>query len=278
MAPLRPLPNLLENMGHLQGLMKHWPLGLISDLDGTLAPIVATPGEARISEACRGSLRALVGKLPLVAIVSGRAVADVRSIVGLEGIVYVGNHGLEWWEGDRTVPVAEVASHVEAVRQVAQSVRERLSIPGMVVEDKGPVVAFHYRRAARPEEARAEIFRAVHEARPKGMVKIGEGRMVVEVRPSVEVDKGWAVKRLVQGAGLSSAVYLGDDLTDVDGFRALRSLGESGGFRGLSVAVVGLESPQALLREADVCLDGVDQVGRLLRWLEGELAEDRGSR
>jgi trehalose 6-phosphate phosphatase len=251
-------------------LLREAPFGLVTDLDGTISPMFRTPAEAEVSPACRRYLEAIARKVALVAVVSGRATEDVRRIVGLEGIVYVGLHGFSlamppvWGE-------EEAATYNVLTRSVLEDLRRTLTSPGIVVEDKGPLIAIHYRQAPDPPAARRAILDAVGAVPAAGRFALHEGKMFVELRPPVpSVNKGAAVRHLATERGLRSVIYLGDDVTDIDAFHALR---EPAAFRGASVVVAGEETPPEVVAAADYRLEGVAGT----EWLLGELAVALGA-
>lgn len=205
------------------------------DLDGTLAPIAATPAEASLPpEVSRLLPRLHRPPLTTVAVVSGRALADLEAFFPAAGYALAGNHGLEIRLAGETLvhPAASGARPALAAvaALLAAAVRE---IPGCFVEDKGLGVAVHFRNT--PRERLAEVRAAVRtalEAAPGGhLLTVRPGKEVLEVRPAGGGDKGTAVLRLLarrRGAGWRGRclpVYVGDDLTDEDAFRALRGVG-----------------------------------------------------
>jgi trehalose 6-phosphate phosphatase len=211
--------------------------GLLLDVDGTLAPIVPRPEDARVPEETRTELTRLVARYSLVACVSGRTSADTARVVGVEGIVYVGAHGLELdpeaekWRG--------------RLRDFATTVE-------WPVEDKGVTVSFHYRTAPDQEAARAYLASVAERAAAQGL-RPRFGRMVLELRPPVEADKGTAVSRLLAERPISRALYAGDDTTDLDAFRGLRA---SALELAVCVAVASAEGPAELAESADFVVAG----------------------
>ena len=177
--------------------------------------------------------------------------------------------------GGRTVTlsIAGVDETPEAVRdflpRAKAVIRETASVEsaGVFVEDKGPIVAFHYRRAASPEEARAAIEAALTASAAAAAFRVHEGRMVVELRPPLDVDKGTALKELSRRMRAGAVIALGDDRTDVDMFRRVAAMRESG-TPGATVAVESSEVTAEVLDGADYCVDGVAGV----EWLLGEIA------
>jgi trehalose 6-phosphate phosphatase len=264
------MPSVLTDPSPILALVREGPFGLITDLDGTISPLFRTPAEATISSACRSHLGAIAAHAALVAVVSGRTAEEVRRIVGVDDIVYVGLHGFSlpmppaWSE-------ATMATYSVLARSVLDELRRTLTLPGIIFEDKGPLVAFHYRPTADPAAARQAILDAIAAAPMGRRFAVHEGKMFIELRPPIpSVNKGAAVRHLATDRALRSVLYLGDDVTDVDAFRVLR---ESTGFRGASIVVAGAETPPEVLAAADYRLEGVDGV----EWLLGEVAGALGA-
>jgi trehalose-phosphatase len=255
----------LTHLAPLLPLLREAPFGLITDLDGTISPIADTPAAAAVSPACRRHLKAIAARVTLVAVASGRTVEETRQMVGLDGIVYVGLHGFSltmpsvWSE-------ASAGAYTALARTVLDELRSAIVLPGIVFEDKGPLIAVHYRQAADPSAARQAILDAIAGAPTARRFARHEGKMVVELRPPApQVHKGTVVRHLAAQQALRSILYLGDDATDIDAFRAVR---EATAFRGASVVVTGEETPPEVLAAADYRVEGVAGV----EWLLGEVA------
>jgi len=219
---------------------------ILLDIDGTLAPIVPQPDAARVPEDARGEVRRLAGTYALVACISGRTGEDARRLVGVDGVRYVGSHGLEL--------EPEAAEWRERIRSFAASV-------DWPVEDKGLTVSFHYRQAGDEDAALALLEEVAERARGEGLVP-RFGRKVLEIRPPVRADKGTAVRHLLVEADLQRALYAGDDTTDLDAFRALDGLEV-----GVRVAVSSDEAPEDLVRSADIVVGSPAELVELLRRL-----------
>ena len=220
-----------------------------------------------MSPVCRAALDALTSRLALAAVVSGRDVLKAREMVGLEGVVYVGNHGLERWQEGGVRVAEEAAQYAPLVQEVVEALRRGLDAPGLIIEDKGVTASVHYRLSANPDGAREAILSFLAGVSSADGLRITEGKMVVEIRPPVSINKGISVERLVGEHGLRGVIYLGDDVTDVDAFRAVRALSAQGRCRGLALGVVGAETPPEVEQEADYVLRGVPEVEELLRSL-----------
>ena len=219
---------------------------ILLDVDGTLAPIATRPEDARVPEETRAEVERLAGRYGLVACISGRTGEDARRLVGVDGIRYVGSHGLEL--------EPEAADWRDRIHSFAAGV-------DWPVEDKGLTVSFHYRQAGDEEAALVYLEEVAERARGEGLVP-RFGRKVLEIRPPVHADKGTAVRHLLSEAGLQRALYAGDDTTDLDGFRALDGLE-----LGVRVAVSSDEAPVELIRSADVIVGSPAELLELLRRL-----------
>src|SRR5438105_14811017 len=218
----------LDNLDSLAPLLQRRPLGVLSDIDGTLAPIVSEPEEARVLPACREALERLSGLGVAVALVTGRPLAKAHEMVGLTGAIYAANHGLEIGIEGRLEAADDLGRYTAQARALLRELGT-LSDPGVTVEDKGPVITFHYRRAGDQEAARQGILESIDRLTATREFRVWEGRKVIELRPRVPADKGTAVQFLARTLGLQAAICLGDDLTDVDMFRGIGELRGSGG-------------------------------------------------
>ncbi len=239
------------------------PLGLFSDVDGTLSPIAPTPGAARLPSSIVELLEALAAVGVLVALLSGRRAEELRRWVGLEGIVYVGSHGLERWEEGRMRTVPGLGRYRRLAR-AALAELQRLDLPGLLLEDKEVGVAVHYRLSPSPEAAREAVLAAIAASPACRSFWVLEGKMVLELRPPVGADKGTAALELARRHHLRGVLALGDDVTDVPMFRRLR---RASGLRAVCVAVAGPETPPLVLELAHYRVEGVEGVETLLRGL-----------
>ena len=262
---MRP-PRALDHLDELSHILSAERVGLFSDFDGTLTPIFDDPRDTVLDSRIRDLLGVLTERLDLVAVVSGRGVGYLRGVVGLGGVTYVGNHGMEVWGAGRIEPDANAEVDSGLLGGVQRGV-EGLGIRGLYVEDKGVNVAVHYRNAPDPAGARGAVLKMMRSFVETRDLAIKEGKMVVEVGPTAEVNKGTAVDRLARGAGLTGAIVLGDDVTDCDAFDAVHDAGLGRGFRGAAVAVVDEETPKAVLQKADYRLEGRGEVEEFLRWM-----------
>jgi trehalose 6-phosphate phosphatase len=221
--------------------------GLFLDVDGVLAPIVDRPEDARVPDETRAELERLAGRYGVVAAVTGRPSEVARTIVGVEGIRYAGEHGLEL--------DPEAAAWAERIHRFAAAAA------WADTETKPLSVALHYRRAPDHEAARAKLEPVAAAALDVGL-RIRWGRMVLEVLPPIDTTKGTAVRHLLAESGVRRALYAGDDTTDLHGFAALDDLDVA-----VRVAVVSPEGPVDLARQADVVVESPEAFLGILRRL-----------
>ncbi len=219
---------------------------LFLDVDGTLSPIAPSPEDAVVPEEAKAEVRRLAGRYALVACVSGRRSDDVRRMMGIEGVTYVGEHGLE-------------------LEPEAEEWVERLAAFAATVEwpDDGKRLSrsFHYRTHPDHATAVVRLEEVGRRAREQGF-RTRWGRMLLEVLPPLDASKGTAVRRLLGRSELRRALYAGDDVTDLDGFGALDGLELA-----VRVAVVSDEGPGELAAAADIRVQSPAELIALLRRL-----------
>jgi trehalose 6-phosphate phosphatase len=232
-------------------------LFLFLDFDGTLTPIVSRPELA----ICRPEMKRILEELrdlPKVylAIISGRSLEDVREKVGVSGIIYVGNHGLEIENpAGRHKKVLTPATKRE-LKRIIQNLQNSLKeIPGILFEEKGPILSIHYRNVSQKYFATIsqKVEKEIRQRRDRW--KMASGKMLLEIQPNVDFHKGKAVREILKIFPSASLlpIYLGDDQTDEDAFRVVKR-------QGVSVYVGPGASPSA----ADFFLQNPDEVQEFL--------------
>lgn len=196
------------------------------DFDGTLAPIASDPDEPTITPASQHAVERFVASPSdaTVAVISGRELSDLQSRIDLDGVVYAGNHGFELAFGDHSVVHPAAERRRPALRRSLERLRDRLSdVPGWEIEDKGVTATVHVRHtpSEQVDEVRSAVETSVREA-GDGLV-VSSGKQVFEIRPEVDWDKGTTIDHLSKGTPNGwVTMYIGDDVTDEDAFRAVR--------------------------------------------------------
>lgn len=266
MAPrvLLPPPLDAELLERLTGE----PCVVMLDVDGTLAPIAGRPEEAAVPPETQRAVAALAARPSVhVALVSGRAASDARRMVGVSNVWVVGNHGAESVapDGEETVDprVAPFRGAMARARDTLSALLE--PVAGALVEDKHWTLSVHYRQVDPALVPR--VHEAVERVAAEEGLRVHDGKMVYEVRPPVEVDKGSAVLALARRLGAlrgdASLLFIGDDRTDEDAFRTLRAHAP----RAVTIRVAGQAEDTAaeyLMATPDVVRCFLEELGREL--------------
>ena len=240
------------------------------DIDGTLAPIVDQPVDAVVPERTRQLLIALARRYAAVACVSGRRAAEARAMVSIGSISYLGSHGAELLRAGSTEAVLdpEVQEWAERIRDFGRELETPdLRRRRVRLEDKGAILGVHWRGAPDQEAARAAVDAIAAKAEAAGF-RTHWGRKVLEVRPPVRIDKGAGIRSFLEDEDVDTALYAGDDVTDLDAFRMLDQLvGEGRLSDAVKVGVRSDEGPEEIVSEADVVVEGPPGVNQLLSLL-----------
>ncbi len=259
-------------------VLRQTPAAVVTDIDGTVSAIAPTPAEAMVDPGAKAALALLAERLAAVAVVSGRAPQDGAAMVGLPELIYIGNHGLERIAGGTpwTHPVAAAAQPAiaAALAEIESAARAGGDLPWLIIENKGVTGTVHYRLAPDQIAAAALLEPLARAAADRHGLRLTLGRMIFEVRPAPAVNKGTAIRELAQDLGLRGIVFFGDDVTDVDAFRALRELREAGAAATLRVGVLGPDTSPAVLAEIDISVSGVPACAATLIALAARLVEE----
>ena len=232
---------------------------ILTDVDGTLAPIVPRPEEAAVPARASEALRRLSERYGLVGCVSGRRAEEARRLVGVEDIAYAGNHGLELLlpgESELRFDPALEGREGDAAAFLAELGPQALAEAGLRLEDKGPIQALHWRGAEDDRAAEAHAHEIGATAGRAGLECAGGARCWSCGRPAAAArTPRWTA--LLAADGVSAATYAGDDRTDLDAFRRLRELERDGELEaGVCVGVASDEGPAEIVEEADLTVDG----------------------
>jgi trehalose 6-phosphate phosphatase len=232
---------------------------ILTDVDGTLAPIAERPELAAVPARATELLARLAETYRLVGCASGRRAEEARRLVGLDSVAYAGNHGLELLlpgeEAPRPDPSLE-GREGDAAAFVAGLEAGSLAAAGLRLEDKGPIQALHW-RGAEDEQAAEARAHEIGAAGGRAGLEPRWGRKVLELRPAGGGGKDSAVAALLAIDGVTRAAYAGDDRTDLDAFRRLRELAAEGELEtAVCVGIDSAEGPAEIAEEADVTVGG----------------------
>lgn len=228
-SPIRELPSALDAIQEFTRGAKGKRLAVFLDYDGTLSPIVDRPELAIMSEEMRATVKALADH-STVAIISGRDRRDVEQLVNLDSLFYAGSHGFDIaGPHDWHVQHEPGAQYLPLIDRAEKALREALSgVKGAIVERKKYSVAVHYRLVA--DDGVKTVQDAVHAVLShQSELRKMEGKKIYELQPRIDWDKGKAVLWLLEALDLHKTavlpLYLGDDITDEDAFKALMNVG-----------------------------------------------------
>lgn len=261
--------------GYLLDLLAQRPRALCTDIDGTISEVAPTVDQATLLPGMVPLLAAAVERFDVVATISGRGVEDQRRMIGIDGVKHVGHHGYEWeeWSTEdkqsvvRLLPgthlyLAEVAAALDEIEEELAT-----KIPGLWMERKGITGGVHWRLASDTTMAEALARPVVRRVAKVHGLRYRGGKLAFELLPPIVTDKGQGLRRLIERHHLASVIYLGDDVSDTDAFRMLKSLRKQSKCYGLAIGVVHADSPSVLIKEADMLLAGPTQVQSFFRWL-----------
>ncbi len=254
----------------LQTVLSQHPLGLIFDIDGTLSPMAPTSDEARLFPGVVPLLERLKERAH-VAIMTGRAIDDGARLVNVDGLTYIGTHGLEWCDGLPSLHPVEIVpralQYFEPGTHLLDLVEKDLpNLPGVYVQRKRVGGTLHYRLSSDPERSRQGILSILEEPARRLNMRLREGRMMVEVLAPLAVDKGQALRRFAEHFQAQGVVFAGDDLTDLDAVLEVGRLREGKQvIAGVSVVVQHADSLPEMLERADIVVQEVAGMVNLLR-------------
>lgn len=261
---------LFDHLNEFEKFRNDKKTAVITDIDGTISKIVLDPYEATVSQIMKDTLKKLVNKFQLVGIVTGRNVRNAKEMLEVEGLLYIGSHGLEYLKDDEIHIEPEVEEYLPIIQKVAQNLQneeELYNIKNILFQEKGLCFTVHYRKCEDPEETHRKILEAINEMEGIEKFKITEGRKAVEIRPKSGHDKGTILEKLIFENKVEKIIYLGDDVTDVDAFNKLKELKGNGKVNGAGIVVVSEEVPEFVKENASFYVNGVEEVQKFFNWL-----------
>lgn len=254
------------------------PSGAFSDFDGTLSEVAPTPDEAVIFEGARDAFARVALAASVAGIITGRAVDDARSRVDVDGLMFVGNHGLEWYEDGKRVDheagLRAEAGILRTLERTEQRLKAVVSLDGLLFENKRLSASIHYRNAPDPVSVGAQLLPIVEEEAEANGLRISGGKMLVELRPIARVSKGTALEQAIRTHNLKGVIFIGDDVTDVDGFKALNRMRVEEGLATAAIAIRSKDVHPDVIAESDAVLEGVHETVGLLDHIADLMAQE----
>ena len=252
----------------IQTVLAQRPFGMALDIDGTLSPIAPTPDEARIYPGVL-SLLERAKKHTHIAILTGRSIDDGAGMLNIDGLTYIGTHGLEWSEGlpwlHPVEIIPEALNYYEPGKYLLDLVEQHLSeLPGVIVQRKRIGGSIHYRLAPDPTETRQKLLSLLKQPARQVNMSLSEGKLIIEIRVPLPIHKGLALRQFVRRYGLNAIVFAGDDRTDLDAVTEITRMRKEG-IAALSIVVQHHDTLPELLAQADIVVQEVPGMVELLR-------------
>jgi len=188
-------------------------------------------------------------------------------MVNIDGIVYIGNHGLERWSEGHTELNKDAQGYSEVIKAATDELTQLFPLKDIIIENKGVTASIHYRLSPEPRLAERDILAAIEQSPHTKSLLIVQDKMVIDLIPPIEINKGTAVTDLIREHNLQGGIYMGDDLTDINAFRAIHTAGRNLDFHGFALGITSPEMPESFIQEVDFTLNGVGDVERFLKWM-----------
>jgi trehalose 6-phosphate phosphatase len=258
----------------IQTALAQHPFGIALDIDGTLSPIAPTPDEARIYPGVL-SLLERAKKHAHIAILTGRSIDDGAAMLNVDGLTYIGTHGLEWSEGlpwlHPVEIIPEALNYYEPGKYLLDLVEQHLAdLPGVIVQRKRIGGSIHYRLAPDPIATRHKLLSLLKQPARQVNMSLSEGKLIIEIRVPLPIHKGLALRQFVQRYGLNAIVFAGDDRTDLDAVTEILTLRKER-ITAISIVVQHHDTLPELLAQADIVVQEVPGMVELLREIVANL-------
>ena len=251
----------------IQTVLAQRPFGIALDIDGTLSPIAPTPDEARIYPGVL-SLLERAKKHAHIAILTGRSIDDGAAMLNVDGLTYIGTHGLEWSEGlpwlHPVEIIPEALNYYEPGKYLLDLVEQHLSeLPGVIVQRKRIGGSIHYRLSSDPTGTRQKLLSLLKQPARQVNMSLSEGKLIIEIRVPLPIHKGLALRQFVRRYSLNAIVFAGDDRTDLDAVTEITTMRKEG-IAAVSIVVQHHDTLPELLAQADIVVQEVPGMVELL--------------
>ena len=260
--------NLLNNLKEIEKY-KNPETIIVTDIDGTISSIETLPHQAMITNNMKGILNNIQQKFKLLSIITGRSLKDALEMINIEGILYIGNHGMEYQRNNEIITDKKTLNYIPKINELYEKLKNESNLkqPGIILENKKACISIHYRSTQDTQSVRKTILKTLRNIKTTEGLQIKEGRKIIEVRPPVGNDKGKIINKIVKNYQAKKLIYLGDDITDVDAFKEISKLSTEKNFEGISILVISNETPEFVKKSAEYYVNSVDEVEIFLKWL-----------
>lgn len=241
---------------------------VITDIDGTISEIGPEPKNATITSEMRNVLLNLSSKYKYIGVLTGRDINDAIDIIKLEKIVYMGNHGLQQIKNGEIITDPRVKSYIPIIKEISRELHHKFkNSKGISFNYKKLSLTIHYNNCNSKNKTKKELLNTIYNLKKGKLVKIIEGKDLLEIRPPVGYDKGSVLHKFILENNIKKIIYLGDDINDISAFRKLKELNEKNEVKGISIAVNTIETPEEVKKSANVYVENVEETYNFLEWL-----------
>ena len=260
--------NLLDHLKEIEKY-KNPETIIVTDIDGTISNIEPLPHHAVIKTSMKGMLNNIQQNFKLLAIITGRSLEDAMGMINIPGILYIGNHGMEYQRNNQIITDKKVLNYIPQINELYHELLDEpyMKHHGIVLENKNTSIAIHYRFTRDPKKARDTILEILKDTKTIKGLQIKEGKKIVEVRPPTGNDKGKIVNKIIKKYEAKQLIYLGDDVTDVDAFKEISKLNDEKNMGCTSVLVQSNETPEFVKNSAEYYVNSVEDVEIFFNWL-----------
>ena len=243
-------------------IFKNSDTTIITDIDGTISEIGSTHNKLMITPNRKAVLTKLTENFHLVGVITGRDAIDASNILQLNKMVYIGNHGLQKYINGQIFISPEIEECIPLIQNVTKILKNKLnSLKGISFDYKKLSVTVHYRQSKEPLEVKRKILSIITDMNLSSLIKIIEGRKLIEIRPKIGHDKGSVLDEIIENRNIKKIIYLGDDINDVNAFDTLKKVKENG-IQSASICVDSDETPNFVKESADFYIKDVNETYR----------------
>ncbi|UTB32119.1 MAG: trehalose-phosphatase [Methanobacterium sp. ERen5] len=248
---------------------------VITDIDGTISEVTSEPSHAEITTDMRNILFVLSSKLKFVGVLTGRDINDALNIIKLKKIVYMGNHGLQRIKNGKIITDSRVNIYIPIIKEIYQELKNKLNDSSdFNLEYKTLSLTVHYNECYPKSCAKKEILNTISTMSLGKLVKIVEGKDLLEIRPTVGDDKGSVLQKFIKENNIKKIIYIGDDVNDVCAFKKLKELSQEQKILGVSVVVNSKEVPEHVKESGNFYVENVQETFEFLKWLSDKDVND----
>lgn len=258
--------NVFCDLNNLK-IYKNSITAFVTDVDGTLSEIVPEPDAAIIDDDILDLLNIMKNKFQLLVFITGRTIKNVRNMINIPGALYVGNHGMEYQKNSKIISDPQTSHFKTEIGEIEKKLRNNLNLSGIIFENKKTSLTIHYRMHKNQEMARISILNEIKLLNISKEFKISEGKKIIEIKPLSGNNKGTIIHRIVEDYKIKQMIYCGDDITDIDAFKAIELLNLKTSFKGISIAVLSNETPSSVLDNAHYYVNSIQELKSFIKWL-----------